>query len=214
MGHYLSEVRKVKKEERRLHMLYKDRPIDLRALHKEKDWVEIEATALSNNLRWGGLQDNATSVARHCVNVASVVLDMTRDPLLAYNALHHEIEETFTGDIPYDIKHYIFSKDKTMYNGFKDLLTDQLGLHLTHEPIIKTADILVGILEAREFNTGYVENELYQNHDKEEVFRMIERYKDMVDLNPQDKMKDRKDFILMNTFLEEQIHMGEGYERV
>lgn len=188
-------------KEPRLHMLYKDRKIDLRTLHKEKDWVEITATALSNNLRWGGLQDNACSVARHCVNVASVVLQMTRDPILAYNALHHEIEETFTGDIPYDIKYYIFSKDKTMYNGLKDLLTEQLNLKLTHSPIIKTADIIVGILEAREFNTGYAEKELYQNHYKKEVFRLIEEYKELVDLSPQDRMKDREDFIEMDRFL-------------
>ena len=181
----------------KLRFVCNSRIIDLYKIGKEKDWAEMESKSLSNQIRWGGMQDDSISVAKHCVEVSKIVEDLTGGDLqLSYYALHHEIEEAFgVGDIIHEVKHFIFKKDKTQYDKFTHLLMRQLDLEGIKDPIIKKADLIVGLLEAELLYPGEVTAEFYSYSDAEDIMPLLDKYRDTVQLPMQDRMKDRKEFM-------------------
>jgi len=180
----------------KLEFICDGRVLDMRKIGRERNWPEMVAKSLSNQVRWGGMEDNALSIAKHCVEVSKVVEELTGDIELAYYALHHEIEEAFgVGDIIHDVKHFIFSKDKTQYNRFKALLSKQLALEGIDHPDIKKADLIVGFLEAESLFGEPPREDFYKFADCTEIPTLVEKYRGFVHLKPQDRMYDRQEFL-------------------
>lgn len=180
----------------KLEFVCDGRVLDMRKIGKEPNWPEMVAKSLSNQVRWGGMEDNALSIAKHCVEVSKLVETMTGDIELAYLALHHEVEEAFgVGDIIHDVKHFIFSKDKTQYNEFKNILADQLNLNGIDHKKIKDADLVVGFLEAEALYKGPLGNDFYSFADCEHIPTLVKKYRQDIKLSPQDRFKDRQEFL-------------------
>lgn len=180
----------------KLEFVCDGRVINMKQIGRERNWPEMVAKSLSNQVRWGGMEDDALSIAKHCVEVSKVVEDLTDSLELAYYALHHEVEEAFgVGDIIHDVKHYLFSKDKTQYNKFKGILAKQLNLEKIDHPEIKKGDLIVGFLEAERLYGQPPGEDFYTFADCTDIPTLVDKYRGFVQLNPQDRMKDRKEFL-------------------
>lgn len=62
------------------------------------------AHALAMTVRYNGHCTDFYSVAEHAVLVSKIVEDMTNDPQLAFEALHHDDTEAYLSDVPAPFK--------------------------------------------------------------------------------------------------------------
>lgn len=115
-------------------------------LHIEDNDIHIEdiASGLSKECRFAGQtkEDVFVSVAQHAVIVSYLV-----PPEVAFEALHHDSSEAYTGDIPTPMKHLLPDFIK-MENRVQKHVYDKLGIAVTNHPDIKAADARVLSMEA------------------------------------------------------------------
>lgn len=115
-------------------------------LHIEDNDIHIEdiASGLSKECRFAGQtkDDVFVSVAQHAVIVSYLV-----PPEVAFEALHHDSSEAYTGDIPTPMKHLLHDFIK-MENRVQKHVYDKLGIAVTNHPDIKAADARVLSMEA------------------------------------------------------------------
>jgi len=180
----------------------KQSPLDLFHIG-ESNWVELEAKALSNIMRWGGQFDRsegALSVASHCILV-SRYLHEEHGSLLAYAGLHHDIEEAFgVGDIPTPIKRVIV--DKECLRGFKHVLVENClpGVDLKDKRV-KFADCVVALAEANHLGLNLDEVVLGLSADEREL-ALTEMKKIEIPKSSGINM-DRTTFVMMDKILRE-----------
>lgn len=115
-------------------------------LHIEDNDIHIEdiASGLAKECRFAGQtkEDVFVSVAQHAIIVSYLV-----PPEVAYEALHHDSSEAYTGDIPTPMKHLLPDFIK-MEKRVQKHIYDKLGIAVTNHPTIKEADARVLSMEA------------------------------------------------------------------
>lgn len=119
--------------------------------------VEDIASGLSKECRFAGQtkDDVFVSVAQHAVIVSYLV-----PPEVAFEALHHDSSEAYTGDIPTPMKHLLPDFIK-MENRVQKHVYGKLGIAVTNHPTIKAADARVLTMEAH-FNLAKGEDPALQ----------------------------------------------------
>jgi hypothetical protein len=117
---------------------------DFRNIEDNDISIEDIASGLSKECRFAGQtkEDVFVSVAQHAVIVSYLV-----PPEVAYEALHHDSSEAYTGDIPTPMKHLLPDFIK-MENRVQKHIYDKLGIAVTNHPSIKEADARVLSMEA------------------------------------------------------------------
>lgn len=110
-------------------------------------YIEDIASGLSKECRFAGQtkEDVFVSVAQHAVIVSYLV-----PPEVAFEALHHDSSEAYTGDIPTPMKHLLPDFIK-MENRVQKHVYDKLGIVVTNHPLIKEADSVALSIEAEHF---------------------------------------------------------------
>ena len=81
------------------------------------------------------------SVAQHSVKMAEAVLLVTGNPKLAFQALHHDDGEAYTGDLISPLKALVKDKIKPIEMEIEKVICKKFGINFPLDPIIKMVDL-------------------------------------------------------------------------
>jgi hypothetical protein len=123
---------------------------DYSAPRPEDVCLEDIARALSMTCRFGGHVTRYFSVAEHAMNVANHVFNVTGDPELALQALHHDSHEAYIGDLPTPLKRDIGDTYKELKETADSAIVEALDLPSYHfdDEVLREADALALAYEA------------------------------------------------------------------
>lgn len=123
--------------------------------------VEDIASGLAKECRFAGQTkgNNFISVAQHAVIVSYLV-----PPEVAYEALHHDSSEAYTGDIPTPMKRLLPDLIK-MEKRIQAHIYNKMGIIVTEHSAIKLADSVALSIEAEHF--------LSEKHDNTTLFKPV-----------------------------------------
>ena len=113
--------------------------------------IEEVAHALSNIARFNGHTEEFYSVAQHCVLMSHWI-----EPLYAREALLHDMQEAFVGDVATPLKLLIGDKYKELELGVQNSMCDKFAVSYWRvtSPPVKRADLKMLMTEKRDLMRG------------------------------------------------------------